>query len=119
MGLSLWRSKILGKQLHVSGLRVLLGDGVLTNTPLAYADLPYSSGTTGKPKGVQLSHRNVECIAQQVCLNAVWSKKRLLTLAVAFAGSPDSTYGVEGNYAGVPSNLPCTIINFWLPTSSV
>ncbi|KAM0754179.1 acetyl-CoA synthetase-like protein [Meredithblackwellia eburnea MCA 4105] len=43
--------------------------------------LPYSSGTTGKPKGVKLSHKNLDCISQQAINVGLLSEKQV-TLGV-------------------------------------
>jgi long-chain acyl-CoA synthetase len=41
-------------------------DGILEPTPQDLADLVYTSGTTGKPKGVELTHRNIVSNIQSV-----------------------------------------------------
>ncbi|MGB3375251.1 MAG: AMP-binding protein [Microbacterium sp.] len=78
-----------GAERHPS-LRDLLGEGhaapVVSFDPATHlAVLPYSSGTTGRPKGVMLTHRNlVANVAQARALLSVGADDRVLAVLPFF-----------------------------------
>ncbi len=101
---------------------VIIGDAVEGTTPMAsvYGDpleqvpvdvathtvvLPYSSGTTGLPKGVMLSHRNLVANIEQ-CIHAI----RYQENEVALAALPFfHIYGMQVLMNGLLSNGVATI----------
>ncbi|MEM7100644.1 MAG: AMP-binding protein [Pseudomonadota bacterium] len=101
---------------------VMIGDGVAGTTPMAevFSDpidqvpvdtashtvvLPYSSGTTGLPKGVMLSHRNLVANIEQ-CIHAIKYQEN----EVALAALPFfHIYGMQVLMNGLLSNGVTTI----------
>jgi acyl-CoA synthetase (AMP-forming)/AMP-acid ligase II len=80
-------------QLADAGARLLIQDprraealpGVVRDAPPGLALLPYSSGTTGLPKGVMLTHRNLVAAARQVGIGLALRERDAMLAVVPFA----------------------------------
>lgn len=79
--------------------------GPLQSGPQDLALLPYTSGTTGAPKGCMLQHRNV---MHNIVANALWAGAHVESVVL----STLPLYHVAGMLAGMhnPIYLGCTII---------
>jgi len=65
----------------------------------------YSSGTTGRPKGVMLSHRNIVAHTQNAVLVAPMSPGDRSLVAMPLFHVGGTCYALFGMYAGVPSTF--------------
>jgi malonyl-CoA/methylmalonyl-CoA synthetase len=97
------RSWIDGKRIAVTGVDVSLPDGppipldeVGASDP---ALLPYTSGTTGKPKGALLSHGNLLAGAEAVRLAWRWTEGDRLILALPVFHMHGLGVGINGTLA--------------------
>lgn len=94
-GVTLW------KDVLAAGLQ----PGPLTSEPDDLAVMPYTSGTTGLPKGVMHSHRTVMHTAvASMCWFAVEAEMRLMAVAPMF-----HVTGMQGALNG-PLYIGCTLV---------
>ena len=97
--------KLAGVTLWKDVLAAALRPGPLTSEPDDLAVMPYTSGTTGLPKGVMHSHRTVmHTTVAQMCWFAMEAQMRLLAVAPMF-----HVTGMQGGLNG-PLYVGCTMV---------